>query len=31
MISEAPRWGDRRQTTEVFSKLIMVGGEEGHR
>lgn len=28
MISEAPRWGDRRQTTEVFSKLIMVGGEK---
>ncbi len=28
MISEAPRWGDRRQTKEVFSKLIMVGGEK---
>ena len=28
MISEAPRWGDRQQTKEVFSKLIMVGGEK---
>ena len=28
MISEASRWGDRRQTKEVFSKLIMVGGEK---
>ncbi len=28
MISEAPRWGDRRQTKEVFSKLIMAGGEK---
>lgn len=28
MISEAPRWGDRRQTKEMFSRLIMVGGEK---
>ncbi len=27
MIREAPRWGELQQTKEVFSKIIMIGGE----
>ncbi len=28
IINEAPKWSDKRQTTELFSKMIMLGGEK---
>ncbi|MDH3892173.1 MAG: phasin family protein [candidate division Zixibacteria bacterium] len=28
IISEAPRWSDKQQTKELFSKIIMIGGEK---
>ena len=28
IINEAPRWSDKQQTKELFSKLIMIGGEK---
>lgn len=28
IISEAPRWSDKQQAKELFSKIIMIGGEK---